>query len=173
MNAQIRNNQGPNYNTSDLFKMALTTNPINFPVTFPAQEGDTHIRFGNAILSGTNLRTNPYAYMLSSYKQMQENTLNTSLKISQQLDFITKGLSATALINFKTGRPTGITVPSSPTTTALKTEVSILLRENTPWKDWAQAEQIISHSRISPKTATTLSSCSLPSTISAVSANTA
>ena len=41
MNAQIRNNQGPNYNTSDLFNMALTTNPINFPVTFPAQEGDT------------------------------------------------------------------------------------------------------------------------------------
>lgn len=101
MNAQIRNNQGPNYNTSDLFNMALTTNPINFPVTFPAQEGDTHIRFGNAILSGDNLRTNPYAYMLSSYKQTQENTLNTSLKVSQQLDFITKGLSATALVNFK------------------------------------------------------------------------
>lgn len=101
MNAQIRNNQGPNYNTSDLFNMALTTNPINFPVTFPAQEGDTHIRFGNTILSGNNLRTNPYAYMLSSYKQTQENTLNTSLKVSQQLDFITKGLSATALVNFK------------------------------------------------------------------------
>lgn len=78
MNAQIRNNQGPNYNTSDLFNMALTTNPINFPVTFPAQEGDTHIRFGNAILSGDNLRTNPYAYMLSSYKQTQKNTLNTN-----------------------------------------------------------------------------------------------
>lgn len=101
MNAQIRNNQGPNYNTSTLFNYTLTTNPINFPVTFPAQEGDTHVRFGNAILSGSNLRTNPYAYMLSSYKQMQENTLNTSLKISQKLDFITKGLSATALVNFK------------------------------------------------------------------------
>ena len=101
MNAQIRNNQGPNYDTSELFNMTLTTNPINFPVTFPAQDGDTHIRFGNSILSGENLRTNPYAYMLSSYKQMQENTLNTSLKVSQKFDFITKGLSATALINFK------------------------------------------------------------------------
>lgn len=101
MNAQIRNMQGPNYAPSDLFNMTLTTNPINFPVTFPAQEGDTHIRFGNAVLSGENLRVNPYAYMLTSYKQTQENTLNTSLKVSQKFDFITKGLSATALVNFK------------------------------------------------------------------------
>lgn len=101
MNAQIRNNQGPNYNTTDLFAMTLSSNPINFPVTFPAQEGDTHVRFGNSILSGSNLRTNPYAYMLSSYKQYQENTLNTSLKVTQELDFVTKGLKATALVNFK------------------------------------------------------------------------
>lgn len=101
MNAQIRNNQGPNYNTTDLFAMTLSSNPINFPVTYPAQEGDTHVRFGNSILSGSNLRTNPYAYMLSSYKQYQENTLNTSLKVTQELDFVTKGLKATALVNFK------------------------------------------------------------------------
>lgn len=101
MNAQIRNNQGPYYSPNDLFAMTLTANPINFPVTFPAQEGDTHVRFGSAYLSGTYVRTNPYAYMLTSYKQYQENTLNTSLKISQDFDFITQGLSATLLFNFK------------------------------------------------------------------------
>ena len=47
MNAQIRNKKGPNYSTSDLFAQMLYCNPINFPVTFPAQPGDTHIRFGN------------------------------------------------------------------------------------------------------------------------------
>lgn len=101
MNAQIKNEQGPNYNPKDLFTMTLSSNPINFPVTYPAQEGDTHIRFGNSILTGENLRTNPYAFMLSSYKQYQTNVLNTSLKITQDLEFITKGLKATALINFK------------------------------------------------------------------------
>ena len=90
MNAQIRNKKGPNYSTSDLFAQMLYCNPINFPVTFPAQPGDTHIRFGNAIWTGSSVRTNPYAYMLSSFKEYNENTLNTSLKINQKLDFVTK-----------------------------------------------------------------------------------
>ena len=101
MNAQIRNKKGPNYSTSDLFAQMLYCNPINFPVTFPAQPGDTHIRFGNAIWTGSSVRTNPYAYMLSSFKEYNENTLNTSLKINQKLDFVTKGLSVQAMVNWK------------------------------------------------------------------------
>lgn len=85
MNAQIRNKKGPNYSTSDLFAQMLYCNPINFPVTFPAQPGDTHIRFGNAIWTGSSVRTNPYAYMLSSFKEYNENTLNTSLKSTKNL----------------------------------------------------------------------------------------
>ena len=57
MNAQIRNKKGPNYSTSDLFAQMLYCNPINFPVTFPAQPGDTHIRFGNAIWTGSSVPT--------------------------------------------------------------------------------------------------------------------
>ena len=101
MNAQIRNKKGPNYSTSDLFAQMLYCNPINFPVTFPAQPGDTHIRFGNAIWTGSSVRTNPYAYMLSSFKEYNETTLNTSLKINQKLDFVTKGLSVQAMVNWK------------------------------------------------------------------------
>ena len=101
MNTQIRNKKGPNYSTSDLFAQMLYCNPINFPVTFPAQPGDTHIRFGNAIWTESSVRTNPYAYMLSSFKEYNENTLNTSLKINQKLDFVTKGLSVQAMVNWK------------------------------------------------------------------------
>lgn len=101
MNAQIRNKKGPNYAPKDLFKMTLTTNPIYFPATLPAQAGDEHIRFGNARLEGNSLRTNPYAYMSTSFKQSDLNTLNTSVRIDQDLKFITKGLSVNALINFK------------------------------------------------------------------------
>lgn len=101
MNAQIRNNKGPNFETKDLFMMTLTANPINFPAYFPTQGEAEHVMFGNAILSGNSLRTNPYAYMATSFKQSDINTLNTSVKIEQDLKFITKGLSANALINFK------------------------------------------------------------------------
>lgn len=101
MNAQIRNNKGPNFETKDLFMMTLTANPINFPAYFPTQGEAEHVMFGNAILSGNSLRTNPYAYMATSFKQSDINTLNTSVKIEQDLKFITNGLSANALINFK------------------------------------------------------------------------
>ena len=78
MNAQIRNKKGPNYSTSDLFAQMLYCNPINFPVTFPAQPGDTHIRFGNAIWTGSSVRTNPYAYMSVSYTHL---TLPTTSRV--------------------------------------------------------------------------------------------
>lgn len=101
MNAQIMNGSGPGYAPKDLFAKAFYTNPVSFPALFPAQEGDTHPRFGNAYRTANVLYENPYAFMNTSFKNQQENTLNTSLKISQELDFITKGLKATALINFK------------------------------------------------------------------------
>lgn len=101
MNAQIQNRKGPNYKTQDLFIMTHTANPIFFPATLPAQKGDKHMRFGNAILSNATLRTNPYAHMASSFKQVDENMMHTTMHIDQTLDFVTKGLSANALIHFK------------------------------------------------------------------------
>lgn len=101
MNAQIQNRKGPNYKTQDLFIMTHTANPIFFPATLPAQKGDKHMRFGNAILSNATLRTNPYAHMASSFKQVDENMKHTTMRIDQTLDFVTKGLSANALIHFK------------------------------------------------------------------------
>lgn len=101
MNAQIQNRKGPNYKTQDLFIMTHTANPIFFPATLPAQKGDKHMRFGNAILSNATLRTNPYAHMASSFKQVDENMMHTTMRIDQTLDFVTKGLSANALIHLK------------------------------------------------------------------------
>lgn len=101
MNAQIQNRKGPNYKTQDLFIMTHTANPIFFPATLPAQKGDKHMRFGNAILSNATLRTNPYAHMASSFKQVDENMMHTTMRIDQTLDFVTMGLSANALIHFK------------------------------------------------------------------------
>lgn len=101
MNAQIINKKGTNTKLDNIFQMALFSNPINFPAIFPAQDGDRHPRFGNAILTGNTLRNNPYASLATTFGQTDANTLNTALRINQQLDFITKGLSVNALFNFK------------------------------------------------------------------------
>ena len=101
MMAQIGNKKGPNYSTSDLYKIVMQTNPVAFPAYFPAEGDDEHIRFGNAEIKSGVYGQNPYAYMMSSFKEANYNTLNTSLNITQDLSFITKGLSVKALVNFK------------------------------------------------------------------------
>lgn len=88
MNAQIGHHKGPGYSVSDLFKYAYYANPITFPATYPSQEGDTHIRFGNAWLTqGERTYLNPYAKMMESFKEENYSTLNTTLNIEQDWDF--------------------------------------------------------------------------------------
>ena len=101
MNAQFGSQSGPGVSTSNLFYAVYNANPVSFPATFPAEDGDTHLRFGNAVLSGEKLRTNPYAEMLKSYSEKHYTTINASLKLDQNLEFITKGLSISALVNIK------------------------------------------------------------------------
>lgn len=47
------------------------------------------------------LNVNPYAHMMSSYSEENYSTINASLRATQKLDFITEGLSLTALVNMK------------------------------------------------------------------------
>lgn len=102
LNAQLGTNKGTNSSTTDFFNAAYNTSPVIFPATFPAQEGDRHIRFGNAFLSGSELVGNPYAQMLSNYKEENYSTLNVSISLNQDLGFITKGLKVKGLVNMKT-----------------------------------------------------------------------
>lgn len=107
MMAQIGNKQGPNYSTSDLYKIVMQANPVAFPAYFPSEDGDEHIRFGNAEIKSGVYGQNPYAYMMSSFKETSYNTLNTSLNITQDLSALTKGLSVKALVNFKNWSESG------------------------------------------------------------------
>lgn len=101
INAQIGQDKGPGVSTSTLYRDTYAVSPVEFPAYFPAEDGDAHIRFGNAFKSGSDLCINPYASMLSSFSQDNTSTVNTSLHVFQDLNFITKGLNVTALVNWK------------------------------------------------------------------------
>lgn len=100
MMAQIGNRKGPNYSTADMYKSVMNANPVAFPAYLPNDE-DEFIRFGNVELKPGQFGQNPYEYMMSSFKETNYNTLNTSIGLNQDLDFITKGLKIKALVNFK------------------------------------------------------------------------
>ena len=101
MNAQIGDNAGNGTSTDDMFAKVFHTNPVTYPAYFPAQEGDDHIRFGSSFSQGVITTGNPYAEMLSKYTQANYSTLNISLILNQQLDFLLKGLSFRGLVNMK------------------------------------------------------------------------
>lgn len=99
---QMGHRNGPEYSTADMYKSVMATNPVSFPAAFPAQEGDRgHVRFGNIVLIPGVYGENPYANMLKSFQEVNYNTVNASLNVAQKLDFITEGLSAKVLVNFK------------------------------------------------------------------------
>lgn len=114
INAQFGTNKGPNEETYEFFQAAYDTNPIAFPAVFPAQEGDDHIRFGNKILSGSTLYGNPYAWMVSKYKQTDHSNVNATFSVDQKLDFMTKGLKLKLLANLKSAAMTGRTMELVP-----------------------------------------------------------
>ena len=101
LNAQFGKLQGPGSSTQSIFNAVYNANPVEFPMFYPAQEGDRHIRFANTILTDSRLNVNPYAKMLASFKETNFSTINASLKLKQDLDFITKGLSVSMLVNMK------------------------------------------------------------------------
>jgi len=80
-----------------VFASALSSNPVNFPATFPASALSKveHPLFGNATLAGDGPGyINPYARMVSGFQQYNTSTLNVQLEVKQDLKFVTEGLNA-------------------------------------------------------------------------------
>lgn len=99
INAQISHQTSPNTSSSEIFQQVQYNNPVDYPAVYP-DDGSGHIKFGSDIISAGQYFTNPYANMLNSFKEANENKLNVSVNLDQKLDFVTKGLSLTALVNF-------------------------------------------------------------------------
>ena len=100
MMAQIQSLSSPNVSSSSIFSAIYNNNPVTFPAVFPRQPGDTYLKFGSGSLGNQRYYTNPYANMVNNYRKTNANKLNITLNVDQKLDFITKGLSLTALVNF-------------------------------------------------------------------------
>lgn len=104
MNAQLRSSGGPKTSTTDLFAEMLDANPVNFPAFYPDGAGPVgvdHMLFGNSLYNGDIPFKNPYADLLTTYGEEFQSTILTTVKLEQDLDFITKGLKLTGLVSFK------------------------------------------------------------------------
>lgn len=89
---------GPVGGGTHFYHEAVEADPVSFPPYFPA-EGDysyiQHILFGNT----SEGLVNPYAEMVSGYKDYSRSLMLAQFDLKQDLSFITKGLKMQALFN--------------------------------------------------------------------------
>lgn len=82
----------PGSNSSDIFEKAFFMTPILNPIKY--EDG----RIADVSTSGVQ---NPYALLTQTgYANQWRNQLFSNLRVTQGLDFLTKGLSATAMFSF-------------------------------------------------------------------------
>ncbi len=110
MNAQITQYHAPwaakddlrsEYTLQDFFYASMRANPVAFPVTLPAQPGDTFVRYGNSNSPDVgDADVNPYGKMSSGYTERSYVYMTTAFSLEQDLKFITPGLKISGLASF-------------------------------------------------------------------------
>lgn len=96
INTQLTQNHGPVQSSSTIFGMIMNGNPADMPINYPSDPTVNHIRWG-----GKAMVKNPVAEMVSGYMDSFKSVINANLNVNQNFDFITEGLSASALVSFK------------------------------------------------------------------------
>ncbi|MBB5437641.1 MULTISPECIES: SusC/RagA family TonB-linked outer membrane protein [Pedobacter] len=92
---------GPIDEGAALFRKVMRTVPTLFPARYTpdaANSATKHTLFGNS-LNGDNFYINPYADMVSGYKDKSKSLMLAQFELTQNLSFITEGLSINALGN--------------------------------------------------------------------------
>lgn len=101
LSAVIDDYTGPINGGTTVYNQVMHANPVLFPPYYmpdKANVATNHILFGNAGEKNPSY-INPYAEMVRGYKDYSRTAINAQFELTQDLSFITKGLSARVLFN--------------------------------------------------------------------------
>lgn len=101
LNVMLVDKKSPKQSTQEIFSSVMTANPVDSPIMFPAEQGDTYIRWGVPAHAGGPSYSNPMAYMVTGYNDVFQSTVIASLNFDQKLDFVTPGLYFKGMASFK------------------------------------------------------------------------
>jgi len=90
---------GPIDGGTGIYRKIMRTNPVLFPAYYPVDEDH---KFTNHILFGNYDRgnyLNPYADLVSGYKDYNRSLMSSQFELRQDLSFLTQGLNVRALMN--------------------------------------------------------------------------
>lgn len=109
LNVQLKDQRGPvgdniesgsmSSTVSSIYKHVMLTNPVDYPVYFPADDSQW-VRWGSYSIGSTDA-VNPVANLTSGYSNTFRSAVIANIDFEQRLDMITKGLRFKALVSFK------------------------------------------------------------------------
>ncbi|MCB6973004.1 TonB-dependent receptor [Butyricimonas sp. DFI.6.44] len=92
---------GPMQDMTSAYQLAFNASPVDFAVTYPADEGHNwpHLLFGSMRQNG-NLANNPYASIQSGYNDRSRFSLTSRMEYIHNLSSLVKGLELRASVSF-------------------------------------------------------------------------
>jgi TonB-linked SusC/RagA family outer membrane protein len=103
INSQIRDYNGPSASMAELYQGVFEAPAVIVPAFIPGSKGENHVLFGNKLggPKGGGTYLNPYSSMVNGMSSSSASTSLVTFDVNQNLDFMTKGLSFSALASFK------------------------------------------------------------------------
>ena len=107
MNLSIKDWKGPNSNVNDLFGLSKISNPVDFPVYFPAgtpngRNNTDYVlwgdKYGGPYTTGYR---NPVAEYVTGYKTSMNTIVTANFKLEQDLKMLLDGLKFSGIFSFK------------------------------------------------------------------------
>ncbi|MGK6352578.1 TonB-dependent receptor [Parapedobacter sp. DT-150] len=99
LNGNFDDYSGPLSGGTDVFKMVMRAPQTRFLPYYPELPGElslNHIKFGNTLAGNA---VNPYAEMVKGYKNYNRSLMVAQVELSQDLHFITDGLTFNGMMN--------------------------------------------------------------------------
>ena len=102
MNSVFENYTGPARNATTIFNDVMDGNPVEFPKYYTPTEEFNNVRQTLFGINSSNDMVNPYAKMVSGYRDGFNNAVTSQFLVLQQLNMVTKGLTARAKASIRT-----------------------------------------------------------------------
>lgn len=101
LNVQLNDLRQPNTSMGDLYSAVMNSNPVDFPIAYPADGVNNWVYWGAYSGGNDQGAVNPMASLTNGYQDIFESTVMANIDFEQKLDFLLKGLRFKALFSFK------------------------------------------------------------------------
>ena len=98
---QLNDLRQPNTSVGNLYSAVMNSNPVDFPIAYPADGVNNWIYWGAYAGGNDQGAVNPMASLTNGYTDIFESTVMANIDFEQKLDFLLKGLRFKALFSYK------------------------------------------------------------------------